>query len=335
MENTARPPMVKMVKNLFLGLPEVGKIKIGGKGEQRTSQSGNTYQLPEKHDYFTVTNLHRDNSGNFMKNHKIHEMIGEKPRAIKVRLVSDQMEYNLQVRYARYNGKILSCSGDGEIANELQEDGSYQQVQCPCQRLDQGYQGKDKCKINGTLNVIIDGIDQVGGVWKFRTTSFNSVTSIISSIQMILSMTGGRVAGLPLTLILNPKTTTTPDGKTTTVYVVGLVYRGTVENLLDASYKQAKMFSAYQNKLQLLGPAPIDPPAPEDYSTPDFDGESDFSSPDIQEQASSSSLEERLADEPEPIYNTQDEHIEPIQGEIVEDSRDSSGGGYDPIPDDF
>lgn len=325
----SRPPMVKMVKNLFLGLPEVGKIKIGGKGAERTSKAGNTYQLPEKHDYFTVTTLHRDDTGNFTKNERVHGKIGPQPRAIPVRLVSDQMEHNFQVRYARYDGKTLACSGDGEHANEVQRDVSYRPVQCPCYRLEQEYEGKDKCKINGTLSVIIDGVNQVGGVWKFRTTSFNSVTGILSSIQMIRSMTGGRIAGLPLSLMLSPKAANSPKGPVT-IHVVGLVFVGTVETLLESSYKQAKMISSYQNQIKLLGISLPEPSATEDYSTIDFDGESDFASVEIPDDEPVSGVNGHHQPDPsqpdpsQPVSSLDDRinaenDQETIHGEVVQD----------------
>ena len=63
-----------------------------------------------------------------------------------------------------YNGKTLQCTGDGQLGKWRNEDGSFTPVQCPCNKQDPTYTGKDKCKINGTLSVIIDGADVIGGV---------------------------------------------------------------------------------------------------------------------------------------------------------------------------
>ena len=40
-------------------LPELGKIKIGGLGQERQARSGGTYRQPVKDDHFTIKNLHR------------------------------------------------------------------------------------------------------------------------------------------------------------------------------------------------------------------------------------------------------------------------------------
>jgi hypothetical protein len=100
--------------------------------------------------------------------------------------------------------------------------------------------GQGKCKINGILSVIIDGAQAVGGVWKFRTTSYNSVVGILSSLALIQRITGGRLAGIPLAMTVTPKTVANPlDGKQQTIYVVGLLYAGTMDSLRDTGYQIA------------------------------------------------------------------------------------------------
>ena len=250
------PQRSLVIKNIPPRLTEIGKIKIGGKGEMRTSSGGKQFQLPQRHDHFTITTLEKGSDGNFCRNDKLHAILekqfGKKPKRLPVRLVYDQLEMNFQSRYARYDGKTLICSGDGEFADERQQDNMFREVPCPCHRQEPTYQGRDKCKINGTLAVIIDGADVVGGVWKFRTTGYNSTIGIMSSLAMISRLTSGPIAGLPLLLTVAPKTTTTPDGKSTTVYVVGLTFRGTVENLLESSFKQAEMRHLHHARLQEL-----------------------------------------------------------------------------------
>ncbi len=248
-----------VIKNIAPRLAEIGKIKIGGKGEMRTSSGGKQFQLPQRHDHFTITTLEKGQDGNFCRNNKLHAILekqyGSNPKRLPVRLVYDKLEMNFQSRYARYDGKTLICSGDGEFADERQHDNTFREIQCPCHRQDPAWKGEDgrgrgKCKINGTLSVIIDGADVVGGVWKFRTTGFNSTIGLMSSLAMISRLTGGPIAGLPLLLTVAPKTTTTPDGQSTTVYVVGLTFRGTVENLLESSFKQAELRHLHHARLR-------------------------------------------------------------------------------------
>ena len=243
--------LAPIVKNILPGLTERGKIKIGRKGELRRAQNGNTYQLPTKLDYFVVTTLERDETGNFCRDQEIHAAIGDKPRAIPIRLMFDGLEANFQARYACYVGKTLFCSGDAENALQLNpQKNGREVVSCPCYRQEPTYTGQDRCKINGTLSCIIEGAGSVGGVWKFRTTGYNSTVGILSSLSLIRTLTGGILAGIPLRLTVQPKVCTSPtDGKSQTVYVVGVEYAGTMQDLYKGAIRIAAEKAEYRKEL--------------------------------------------------------------------------------------
>lgn len=226
------------IKNLTPGLVERGKIKIGMKGAPRQKSGGSgTWQAPQKLDHFVVTTMERGADNNFLPDAEVMNRLGPSPKEIPVMLVYDDIELNFPTRYAMYDGKTLKCTGDGETARWRNDDGTHMMVQCPCHRQDPAYQGKDKCKITGTLSVIIDGAEVIGGVWKFRTTSYNSVVGILSSLAMIKRVSGGVLAGVPMVMKLSPKAVVDPvRGGQQTVYVVSLEYRGSVQSLRDQGY---------------------------------------------------------------------------------------------------
>lgn len=229
-----------MVKGLTPGLLEIGKIKIGIKGKMIESAQGNKFQPPKKLDHFVVTTTKKGEDGNYIEDEEIKNIFGlEKDSEIKsipVRLLYNDPDLNFPTRYASYNGGKLTCSGDGEKAITAMD----RQIECPCKKLDNAYQGKDKCKINGTLSVIIDNTNKFGGCHKFRTTSFNTCSSILGSMAIIKHATGGILAFLPLHLTIQPKTTTIPTtGGTTTIYVVSLIYPGNVSELQQAAFEMA------------------------------------------------------------------------------------------------
>lgn len=231
------------IKNLCPGLPEVGKIKIGKKGDQRQGRNG-SFQLPTKVDHFIITTLEKGADDNFIPDARMIEAFGETPREIPVKLLYDSVELNFPTRYVCYFGKTLFCSGDGETAQRLKQDKTREQVACPCHRQAPDFEGDDgkgkgKCKINGVLSALIDGANSVGGVWKFRTTSYNSVVGLLSSMALIKRITCGPLAGIALMLTIRPKSTTTPQGSQQTVYVVGLEFRGSMEALQDTGYQIA------------------------------------------------------------------------------------------------
>jgi len=230
-------------------LPERGKIKIGGKGETRKSQGGGDYQLPVKYDHFVVTTMDKDGSGNFSPDTALMQSVaaltGQKAdhlTTLPVRLLYDDIELDFGSRYACYSGKTLVCSGNGDKAQRLGPDGKYAERACTCERLEFGYavtKESPLCKINGVLAVVIEGMDTVGAVWKFRTTSFNSWSAMMGSMQFIQAVTGGKLAGIPLLLTLRPKQVTAPNGAQQTVYVVSLEFPGDVAKLQSAGYALA------------------------------------------------------------------------------------------------
>lgn len=267
----ANRPM--MIRGLTPSLPERGKIKIGMKGAETTSRNGTTFQPPKKLDHFVVTTLDRTADGNFRQDAAAHSKLGEKPTEIPVRLLYDDPTLNFPTRYAAYNGRTLWCSGDGETASRVAEDGNgHTAVKCPCQRQSPTYTGKDKCKMNGSLGVLIEGIGGVGGVWKFRTTSYNSIVGILSSLAFIRQITGGVLANIPLRMTVRPKQATDPGGKPVTIQVVGVEFAGDIEGLqqightiaLDRAKTHVSVAHIEEEARRLLSYAPSDAPLPGD-----------------------------------------------------------------------
>lgn len=234
-----------MIKNLVPRLAEVGKIKCGIKGRVIKSANKKEFMLPEKLDHFIVTTLERDAAGRLMNDVPLMNRLSqenEKLTELPIRLLYDDIDLNFPTRYALYSGNKCMCSGDGKDATwTVNDKGETKAVECPCKRQDPAYQSKDKCKINGTLSCIIEGSEKLGGCYKFRTTSFNSVTNILSSLAFIKTLTGGRLAWIPLVLTLAPKSTTIPgSNQATTVYCASIEFRGEVRALQELGYEVAK-----------------------------------------------------------------------------------------------
>lgn len=267
------------VKNLVPGLVERGKIKIGRKGQERTSGGGNKFKLPTKLDHFLITKMVRGDDDNFILDTELHKILGEAPKTIPIRLLYDSIDLNFQSRYSMYKGTVVMCSGDGETGHGLMEDGSRDDRPCPCKFADPKNTGRDKCKINGTLSCIIDGAEVVGGVWKFRTTGYNSVVGIMSSLALIKRLTGGVLAGLPLNLVINPKTVANPvNGKAQTIYVVSIEYPGNVNQLKDAGYQIALEYKKHDMRIEhvevearkMIAPTATDFDQPADETVDEF-----------------------------------------------------------------
>lgn len=228
-----------MIHGLVPQLNEAGKIKIGQKGAEIESAKGTKFRPPVKYDHFEITTTERDKKGDLIINMALIDRIKKNGGlvndkggliGIPIRFLYNDTDLNFKTELVSYAGKHLSCRGNGKESFKRVSD--FEKAhECPCPRIEPDYTGKDKCKYFGTLTCIIDEAGLLGQAHKFRTTSRNSVLGILGGIELIKTATGGTIAGLPLMLTLNPKTTTIPGGGTTTVFVVSICYRGSMADL--------------------------------------------------------------------------------------------------------
>lgn len=214
------------IKGLTPRLCEDGAIRIGMKGKMITSNLGNQFRPPTKLDHFIITTSEKDVNGDFIQDLEIMKRIGEDCTSINVTVLFDDTDLIFPTSFARYDSAVCQCRGDGEVAF----DASGKQTKCDTDLCK--YFIEKKCKPNGILSVVLEDSPKVGGVHKFRTTSWNSIRNITSALDFIKSLTGGYLAGLPLVLTLQPKTTVIPGTKTPTkIYMVNIEYRGTLEEM--------------------------------------------------------------------------------------------------------
>lgn len=222
------------IKNLNKRLVETMKIKIGGKGAERTGKKGK-YRIPVKYDYFVVTGLDKDGTDNFIPDAGIMEALGDKPKKLDILLLTDDIDKNFQTAYAAYKGSKRFCMGDGETAERRQPDDTFKQITCDpdtCPVFQ-----SDECKPSGILSCMLPQSEKVGGVAKFRTHSWNSIINITSSLEAIKLITGGVLFGIPLTMELIEKQTE-EHGK---VKVVNIVYNGSMQKLQLEAGRQKQL----------------------------------------------------------------------------------------------
>lgn len=225
-----RVPAIKTItgiKGITTQLCECGKVKIGMKGAVTQSRKGNSFRPPKKLDHFLVTTTKKTAEDDFETDTAIMETIGDNCTELPVILLYDTPGLNFLTSYAYYDSAKCQCRGDGERA--IKADGSV--IECNPETCNFATTGK--CKPNGILSVMLQDAPRVGGVWKFRTTGWNSIRNLMSSIEFIHGLTGGRLAGLDLVLVLHEKTTVIPGTKTVTkVQMVNLEYRGNLKQLM-------------------------------------------------------------------------------------------------------
>jgi hypothetical protein len=196
-----------MIKNgLVKRFAEVGKIKVGGKGETRKSKEGKDYQLPVRYDSFVITTTEKGADGNYIPDKELMVKLGGKDiKEISIRLPFDSVDMNFFTSFQYYHGSKCICRGDGERAVRIGKDEKESSVECnpsTCEFLK-----TDKCKVSGILSCQIPQSMEAGGIYRFRTHSWNSVSAILASLEYIRENTKGILQGLPLKLKFLKKST--------------------------------------------------------------------------------------------------------------------------------
>lgn len=241
-----------IVKDLFLNLAELGKIKIGGLGEERTARSGKAYKLPQKLDHFVITKNVRDSGGRLIIDTTIMDKLDADPKSIAVTLLYDDPRKNLVSFYALYSGGYRVCWGDGETAQrrgykdrkndkgetirEYSDD--WKKITCPLRECPEWK--ANRCKMHGILSVVLRESPVVGGVYRFRTTSRNSIQYLYSSMAFLGKIAYNVLAGLPLRLVIQPETREAKGHGRVLIQTVNLLYDGSMEDLRNKALEVAQ-----------------------------------------------------------------------------------------------
>jgi len=210
-------------------LPVLGAIKIGLLGDKRTSGGGSEFQLPKKLDCFRIVTRTRGEDGNFLLDEAVHREIGDRPMELDVRLPFDTRAQNLYAQMLQYSGRTRVRQCDGRECLDPRTA-----VNSICERA----QGKRcQCKPYARLSVILEAAPTFGGVYVYRTTSWESTSSMQTVLEM-LSKELGSLRGLPMKMVLTPAEVRFSDGsggeKTSTAYKVALVLRASFDEARTA-----------------------------------------------------------------------------------------------------
>jgi hypothetical protein len=207
-------------------MPRIGKLRLGVK--ETSSRTGKQY--PKAVDYFVVK---EDLSTSAEAAEEFKKVYGDKPRSVDIMFPTDNPEEFFPQFYRRYgSGAGLLCKGDGRIANMVAENGQLLEVECCPESCE--WAMKKHCRPVGTIQFLIPSVPGVG-CWQIDTSSYHSVVNLNSGIEFIRQLTGGRIAGIPLRLVVKPKEVQV-DGKKKVVYVLDLACEKLrLQDVLEAS----------------------------------------------------------------------------------------------------
>ncbi len=208
-------------------LPRIGKIRLGVK--ETSQRTGN--EFPRAVDFFVVK---ADDSTPAAAAEAFHKVYGDKPKSLDIMFpVEDKDQFFAQF-YRRYgSGSGLLCKGDGVTAMEIdRETGEIREIECNPAECE--WAAKKHCRPIGTLQFLLYKVPGLG-IWQVDTTSYNSIVNINSAIDFIRAVTEGKIAMIPLKLVIRPKEVQV-EGKNKVVHVMDIVHESLrLEDVLRAS----------------------------------------------------------------------------------------------------
>jgi hypothetical protein len=222
-----------IIQGMTPRLAEVGKIKIGVKGEKKVGG----HLLPKKLDHFAIATLLKDEVGRLVMDDKMNAIIGEKCTSLDICLCYDDLTMNMPTSYSWFANSKLVCMGNGRTATRRKEDGSEEEI--PCNPKECAAYKEKKCNAYGRLSVILASANRIGGVYVLRTHGWNTIRNVLSSMAFIRKEAGEVLAGLPLCMKLLPMTVAPRSvGFNVKIYAVNIEYPGTLSELKQAGAEE-------------------------------------------------------------------------------------------------
>lgn len=227
------------IVGLAITPPLLGRISIGNVVEK------NGKRLPVKDDQITVTTqfqvnkqwvkhpidteLRRkteaDKTGKPVEDITSNplDLMNTKLRAIPVKLMFNDPNLNMRAEYTCFEkgGRTL-CKGNGKEAHRMNHaENKVEKV--VCNPTDCPVGKEYRCKPYTRLNVQIDGQEDELGSFMYRTAGWNSLRTLQSKLTYLHGLSNGKLAGLPLDLVIRGKSSQQSMG--TTFFYLDLVVR--------------------------------------------------------------------------------------------------------------
>ena len=199
------------------------------------------------------------------------EAHGYTPTEIDIVLLDDSP---FDGAYQMWSASELKCKGDGinalrviSMATEADKDavasakeagekyfcmGGCWTLGCPFSKETSkgGKTYPSACKPGGDLKFQLACNIRVGGTAYFHSTGYRSISNIFSSLNRIQTLTGGRLSGIPLKMVLRPFKTN-HNGQPATQYAVALEFRAPDV----ATLRQKLLETVFAYREAALGPA--------------------------------------------------------------------------------
>lgn len=235
-------------------LPVVGVIKIGALKPQKVkTKSGAEFQPPMKLDHFRIGKTTRGQDENYVRDEEAHAILGDRPIMLDVRLPFDTRAEVFHAEMTHYQGrtkKTHQCDGVTCVNPETH-------AERPCDRR----AGRDcPCKPYGRLAVMLEAAPTFGGIYFYRTRSWETVAAMQTFLGQ-LEKEFGSLRGLPCRLELHESEVRYKDGsemKISTAYRVALVLRASYEETRRALVQHHRANQIARREILQLAAGTVD-----------------------------------------------------------------------------
>lgn len=217
---------------------EVGKIKIGAKGQMTTSKGGKSFRPPVKFNHFVITTTEKDQAGNYIRNDDIMKRIGDKPKELRIQFLFDDPDINFFTSFAYYDGRHCACRGDGEKATKRDSSGNTKEIECnphKCADLKE-----KRCKVSGILSCQLLDSTEAMAIYRFRTHGWNTVSGIMAALESIVNHPRNPnhvLAGIPLKMKLLQKSTEDHGNVPVVTIVIDCANNDQMQIMLRSEYQ--------------------------------------------------------------------------------------------------
>lgn len=179
-------------------LPWKDKIRLGiqeptiekdKEGKYKLDSKGNPIQRKDK---FGELEFHPKDVSFFICPAEVQKRFGKEPTELDIAFPLSGLDENglpdiggLFPQAYKYYGSSrgLKCVGDGESAMKANEEGIFEEVDCPCDKFGQ----KDGCSKRASLLFFIPSIS-IGGIYVIDSGSWNTMVDVQSGIYLALEL---------------------------------------------------------------------------------------------------------------------------------------------------
>ena len=182
-----------------------GKIHLGvqlptierdEEGHYKLDKNGNPIQRRDK---FGELEFHPKDVYHFVCPSEVEAMFGKNPTELDIAFPLSGLDENglpdiggiFPQAYKYYgSSRGLKCVGDGETAMKANEEGVFEEVECPCDKFGQ----KDGCSKKASLFFFIPNIS-IGAIYVIDSGSWNTMVDIQSGIYLALELLKDPITG--------------------------------------------------------------------------------------------------------------------------------------------